>query len=193
VGQQRGSRARAARGGADAPPPGSPADHTSEADPESVARGIVLRKLTAAPRTRAQLADDLAARNVPEEVATKVLDRFTDVGLVDDAAFADAWVRSRHAGRGLSRRALAHELRAKGVDDETATKAVNTLDAEDERAAAAALVARRLPSTSGLPREVRVRRLAGLLARKGYSSGLAMAVVREALAAEDRDTSEEPV
>lgn len=193
MGQQRGSRARAARGGADGPTPGSPADQTPEADPGSVARGIVLRKLTAAPRTRAQLAGDLAARNVPDEVATAVLDRFSEVGLVDDAAFADAWVRSRHAGRGLSRRALAHELRAKGVDDETATKAVNTLDAEDERAAAAALVARRLPSTSGLPREVRVRRLAGLLARKGYSSGLAMAVVREALAAEDRDTSEEPV
>ena len=191
MGQQRGSRRRAARGGPDGPTPGSPADQTPEADPESVARGIVLRKLTAAPRTRAQLADDLAARNVPAEVATALLDRFTEVGLVDDAAFADAWVRSRHAGRGLSRRALAHELRAKGVDDETAREAVAALDTDDERAAAAALVARRIPATRGLPREVRVRRLAGMLARKGYSSGLAMAIVREALAA-DGDTGDEP-
>lgn len=191
MGHQRGLRGRGARGGPDGPTPGSPADRTLEADPESVARGIVLRKLTAAPRTRAQLAADLAARNVPDEVATAVLDRFSEVGLVDDAAFAEAWVRSRHAGRGLSRRALAHELRAKGVDDETAREAVAALDADDERAAAAALVARRLPATRGLSREARMRRLAGMLARKGYSSGLAMAVVREALAA-DGDASEEP-
>jgi regulatory protein len=144
----------------------------------------VLRKLTAAPRTRAQLAADLAGRAVPEEVAERVLDRFTEVGLVDDAAFAQSWVRARHAGRGLSRRALAHELRRKGVDDETAREAVEELGPDDEAAAAAALVARRLPATRGLAPEARVRRLAGMLARKGYSSGLALRVVRDALAAE---------
>ncbi|MGH3973165.1 MAG: regulatory protein RecX, partial [Pseudonocardiaceae bacterium] len=104
-------------GGQKGPTPGSLADATPEADPESVARGLVLRKLTAAPRTRAQLADDLAGRGVPDGVAHRVLDRFTEVGLVDDAAFAESWVRSRHLGRGLSRRALSHELRTKGVDD----------------------------------------------------------------------------
>jgi regulatory protein len=177
-------RARVTRGGPDGPTPGSAADATPDADPESVARGIVLRKLTAAPRTRAQLAADLAGRAVPEEVAERVLDRFTEVGLVDDAAFAQSWVRSRHTGRGLSRRALAHELRRKGVDDETAREAVEELGPDDEAAAAAALVARRLPATRGLAPEARVRRLAGMLARKGYSSGLALRVVRDALAAE---------
>jgi regulatory protein len=177
-------RARVTRGGPAGPTPGSAADATPDADPESVARGIVLRKLTAAPRTRAQLAADLAARAVPEEVAERVLDRFTEVGLVDDAAFAQSWVRSRHAGRGLSRRALAHELRRKGVDDETARAAVDELGPDDEAAAAAALVARRLPATRSLAPEARVRRLAGMLARKGYSSGLALRVVRDALAAE---------
>lgn len=171
-------------GAAEEPTPGSLADAGPDADPESVARGIVLRKLTAAPRTRAQLADDLAARAVPEEVAERVLDRFGEVGLVDDAAFAEAWVRTRHAGRGLSRRALSHELRARGVDDETVQAAVSDIDADDERAAAQALVTRRLGATRGLAVEVRTRRLAGMLARKGYSQGLAMAVVRDALAAE---------
>lgn len=171
-----------------APTPGSGADDAPDADPESVARGIVLRKLTAAPRTRAQLADDLAARAVPEDVAERVLDRFTEVGLVDDSAFAEAWVRSRHTGRGLSRRALAQELRRKGVDDETVTAAVEEIDPDDERAAAAALVARRLPATRGLARETRVRRLVAMLGRKGYSGGLAMAVVRAALGDEDRQS-----
>jgi regulatory protein len=144
----------------------------------------VLRRLTAAPRSRAQLEADLAARDVPDEVAQRVLDRFTEVGLVDDAAFAESWVRSRHAGRGLSRRALRHELRQKGVDDETAGAAVEGIGPDQEAAAAAALVARRLPATRGLPYEARVRRLAGLLARKGYPGGMSLQVVRDALAAE---------
>jgi regulatory protein len=177
-------RTRRSRGGPDGPTPGSPADLTPDADPESAARGIVLRKLTAAPRSRAQLEADLAAREVPDDVAKRVLDRFTEVGLVDDAAFAESWVRSRHAGRGLSRRALRHELRQKGVDDETAGAAVEEIGPDEESAAAAALVARRLPATRGLAAEVRVRRLAGMLARKGYPGGMSLQVVRDALAAE---------
>jgi regulatory protein len=167
--------------GPDGPTPGTPADDGPEPDPASVARSIVLRKLTAAPRSRAQLAGDLAARDVPDEVAAAVLDRFTEVGLVDDAAFAEAWVRTRHAGRGLSRQALRRELRAKGVDDETVADAVEAIDDEAEVAAARALVARRLAGMRTLPPEVRMRRLVGQLARKGYSGGLAMQVVREAL------------
>jgi regulatory protein len=177
-------RASQIRGGPDGPTPGSLADTTPDADPESAARGIVLRRLTAAPRSRAQLAADLAARAVPDEVADTVLDRFVEVGLVDDAAFAEAWVRTRHAGRGLSRRALRHELRQRGVDDETAEAAVEEIGPDDEEAAAAALVARRLPATRGLSDDVRVRRLAGMLARKGYPGGLVLRVVRDAVAAD---------
>jgi len=170
--------------GPDGPTPGSGADDAPEPDPESVARSIVLRKLTVAPRSRAQLADDLAARDVPDEVAEAVLDRFTEVGLVDDAAFAEMWVRTRHAGRGLSRSALRRELRAKGVDDETVAEAVETIGDDAEVDAARALVARRLPGMRNLPAEVRMRRLVGQLARKGYPGGLALRVVREALADE---------
>jgi regulatory protein len=156
-----------------------------DADPESVARSIVLRKLTAAPRTRAQLADDLQRRAVPPDVATKVLDRFTEVGLVDDRAFADGWVRSRHAQRGLSRRALAHELRHKGVADDLVTEALGEVGDDDEQQAAELLVARRLPGLRRHERDVQIRRLVGMLARKGYPSGLAMQVVRAAVDAPD--------
>ena len=180
---------RPRHGGPDGPTPGSRADSGPEPDPESVARAILLRKLTAAPRSRAQLAGDLAARDVPEDVAERALDRFTDVGLVDDAAFAESWVRSRHAGRGLSRRALRHELRSKGIDDATAERAVEAVDGDAELAAARRLVARRLPATRGLAAEVRMRRLVGQLARKGYAGGLAVRVVREALDAEGCDLS----
>jgi regulatory protein len=169
--------------GPESPAPGGAADTTPEADPYSVARAIVLRQLTMAPRSRAQLAQKLADRGTPVDVADRVLDRMAEVGLVDDVAFADGWVRSRTATRGLSRRALAHELRDKGIDDETAASALQRVDDEDELAMARDLVARRLPSVRGLPPDKQVNRLVGMLARKGYSSGLAFRVVRDALAA----------
>ena len=150
-------------------------------DPESVARGICLRALTGAPKTRQQLADLLVQRGVPDDAAEMVLDRFTEVGLIDDAAFARAWVSSRQAGRGLARRALSAELRAKGVEPEVAAEAVGEVDDEDERTAARRLVERRMGAMSRLDRTTATRRLMGMLARKGYNGGLAAAVVREAL------------
>ncbi len=151
------------------------------ADPDAIAREICLRLLSDAPRTRGQLGDALRRRRVPEEAAARVLDRFTDVGLIDDAAFARAWVTSRHSGRGLARRALADELRRRGVDRSTIESAVATVDPADEDAAARALVARRLPLMEGLDAAARVRRLTGMLGRKGYPAGVAYRVVREVL------------
>jgi regulatory protein len=156
-----------------------------EADPEGVARTILLDALTGQARTRRELADKLAKREVPDDVAAELLDRFTDVGLIDDAAFASAWVESRHRSRGLAPRALAQELRRKGVDDEEAKAALEQIDEDDQRAAARALVDRKMRSVRGLDPQVATRRLAGMLARKGYGAGLAFSVVREALAEDD--------
>ncbi|MBO0925748.1 regulatory protein RecX [Cellulomonas sp. zg-ZUI199] len=166
------------------PPPDGAAAQDLEPDPESVARSIVLRRLAAAAQSRGQLADALARRDVPLDVATRVLDRFTEVGLIDDAEYARMFVRSRHAERGLSRRALGVELRRKGIDDETAAAALQDLDDEDEEQAARELVRRRLRSTAGLEAQVRVRRTYGALGRKGYAPGLVARLVREELAAE---------
>ena len=152
-----------------------------------MARAICLRLVTLQPRTRAELAAALAKRGVPDDAAGTVLSRFTEVGLIDDRAFAAAWVDSRHAGRGLSRRALAAELRRRGVDGAIVGEAVAVVDADAEQRAARQLVDRRLASTRRLDQPARVRRLAGMLARKGYPGALAMRVVREALAAEGAD------
>src|SRR5688500_15752294 len=168
--------------------PGSPEDEMG--DPESVARGICLRALTGAPKTRSQLADLLATRGVPDEASDAVLDRFTEVGLIDDAAFARAWVSSRQAGRGLARRALSAELRAKGVDPEVAADAVLAVDDDDERVAARRLVDRKVVAMRRLDRATATRRLMGMLARKGYNGGVAAAVVREALDADGAEMSE---
>jgi SOS response regulatory protein OraA/RecX len=152
-----------------------------------VARGICLRALTGASKTRQQLAELLTKREVSDDVAAAVLDRLTEVGLIDDAAFAAAWVGSRQSGRGLSRRALTQELRAKGVDDEVAAAALAEIDPQDEWDTARRLVARKAPSMSRLDRVTAERRLVGMLARKGYGGGLAGIVAREALDAAHAD------
>ncbi|MGW6539835.1 recombination regulator RecX [Streptomyces sp. NPDC055051] len=160
----------------------------SPQDPAERARAICLRLLTGTPRTRKQLADALRKREIPDDIAEEVLARFEDVGLIDDAAFAGAWVESRHHGRGLARRALARELRTKGVDPGLVQEAVGRLDSEQEEATARELVARKLRATSGLDRDRRLRRLAGMLARKGYPEGMALRVVRRALEEEGEST-----
>lgn len=160
----------------------------SSGDPAERARAICLRLLTGTPRTRRQLADALRKREIPDAVADEVLSRFEEVGLIDDGAFADAWVESRHHGRGLARRALARELRTKGVDPALIDGAVSQLDSEQEEATARELVARKLRATRGLDRDKRLRRLAGMLARKGYPEGMALRVVRQALEEEGEDT-----
>jgi regulatory protein len=155
------------------------------------ARTICLRLLAQQPRTRAELAAALSERNVPGDAAEAVLARFDEVGLIDDAAFAAAWVETRHRGRGLGRGALARELRQRGVENELVQDALERLDPDTEEATARALVARKLGSSRGSPTPTRVRRLVGMLARKGYPPGLAVRLVREALAAEGAVTGGE--
>jgi regulatory protein len=174
------------------PPPDDPVAQGPDADPESVARTILLDQLTGRARSRKELADKLAAKGVPGELATRLLDRFEEVGLVDDAAFARTWVDQRQSGKGLARRALAQELRRKGVDDETAQEALDEVDPAAEEAAARQLVRRKLRSLSRVDDQTATRRLVGMLARKGYSSGLAFSVVRDELRESGRREPEGP-
>jgi regulatory protein len=231
-------------------------------DPAERARQICLRLLAVRPRTRSELATALRRRGIDAEIAEEVLRRYGEVGMVDDEAFARAWVSSRHHGRGLARRALAVELRRRGIDADTVDRALTELDPETEIATARALVERKLrtepplrPShrrrvdlddqadhdqadhrhgddehtdhdSAGRDRvgrgrvdvdqadadcgdetgrwdererraalEALARRLVGMLARKGYPPGLAVQVVREALAewpgARDLDSDSE--
>ena len=168
----------------DGPPPPEDVEALGpEADAEAVGRKILLDQLTGQARSRAELAAKLARKQVPDEVAARLLDRFEEVGLVDDAAFARDWVQSRQAGRGLARRALTVELRRKGVDQEVIADAVATVDPDDEVASARELVRRKLRSVERFDRPTQVRRLAGMLARKGYPSAVTFQVVREELGA----------
>lgn len=175
---------RGRRGAGDGRAPRPDVASDADADPYAVARTIVLDQLVTRARSRSELRTTLARRGVEEEVAETVLDRMEEVRLVDDEAFAGEWVRSRHRSRGLAGRALSQELRHKGIDDDLARAALEEIDPASERMAAEALVRKKIRTTRGLERQVRVRRLMGMLARKGYGSGVALSVINDALAAE---------
>lgn len=162
---------------------------TSEATPQDrqeQAHALCLRLLTVRARTRAELASQLAKRGYPDDATEAVLTRLESVGLVNDEDFAEQWVRSRQANAAKGKRALAAELRTKGVGDELIAAALDGIDAGAERGRAEQLVERRLRREAlGDGDDPKVmRRLVGMLARRGYSQSMAVAVVTEALAAE---------
>jgi regulatory protein len=160
--------------------------------PAAQAQAICLRLLTARPRSRAELADALRRRGIPEEVGELVLARLSEVGLVDDATFAESVVHSGHRHRGLGKTALGGELRRRGVPGEIAEQAVAEVRPEDEEQRARELVRRKLLTSTVRDASALARKLAGMLARKGYPEALAWRVVREELGPEGWPTEVEP-
>lgn len=156
-----------------------------DANPASVARAIILRQLTLAPKSRHQLAQKLAERNVPEDVAEAVLDRFEEVKLIDDADFAQQWVRSRQQHKSLARGALKRELMEKGIAADLIEEALTQVSDEDEAGSAHDLVRRKIrPSMNLAEREERdkyTRRWVAMLARKGYNPSSAFAAVGDVI------------
>lgn len=155
---------------------------SEEAGPQrdEQAKAVCLRLLTVRARTRAELAAQLEKRGYPQDVSDRVLGRLATVGLVDDEDFAEQWVRSRHANAGKGRRALAAELRRKGVDDDVINTALADIDSGAERQRAEQLVRDKLrrERLGDSADEVKVtRRLVAMLARRGYSSSMAFDVV----------------
>ena len=178
--------------GAASPPPTDEVAAGPDADPESVARSILLDQLTGRARSRRELADKLKQRQVPDEIAGRLLDRFEEVGLVDDAAFARAWVTGRHTTKGLAPRALAQELRRKGVGDEVAREELDRIDDDQQEETARTLVRKKLRSLARFDEATQTRRLVGMLARKGYPPGLAFRVVRDEVGASVDATEPDP-
>ncbi|MCV7290033.1 recombination regulator RecX [Mycolicibacterium wolinskyi] len=168
--------------------PGKPEGEQAQ-DPcarEEQAKNVCLRLLTVRARTRSELEAQLTKRGYPDDVSARVLDRLTEVGLIDDEDFAEQWVRSRHANAGKGKRALAVELRKKGVDDEVISSALADLDPAAERQRAEQLVRDKLRRERlADDDDVKVtRRLVGMLARRGYSQSMAFDVVSVELASE---------
>ena len=163
--------------------PEPPADRPCEdsTDPETAVRAILLRRLSHSPRTRAELEKDLARRGADPEVSAQVLDRFEEVGLIDDASYARMWVESRHRGKALARSVLKQELRQRGVDAEFIDDAIEHIDDDAEYQRAREFAERKARVKPGEDPAKAMSRLAGQLARKGYPAGVCFSVSKEVL------------
>lgn len=162
----------------------TPVEEMTPEELTSFAKEIVVRKLSERAHSRSDLAQALAKKQVPEGVVEATLAKFEAAGLIDDEEFARSWVQARQRGKGLSSRALAMELRRKGVDDEISKEVLSEIDPEAEVQAAHRLVQTKLRSMSRFDDTTKIRRLTGMLARKGYSPQMAFDVVRQELGAE---------
>lgn len=161
--------------------PGPEPELDPDADPHAVARLILLRRLAAAPRSRRQLEQDLADRGVPAEIGAQALDRFAELGYVDDEAFARGWVNGRHRSRALARTAIRRELSQRGIDEAVAEVALAEISDEQERARGQEFARRRLERMGRVEDAVAFRRLVGALMRRGFSWAAAASVAREVL------------
>lgn len=154
-------------------------------DPAAQARDVVYRLLAVRARSHSELRQALLRKEIDEEVVDSVLQKFLDAGLIDDASFAEEWVNSRQRYQGLGRKALGFELRRKGVDEQHVEAALANVDADSEEERARELVQRKLPSVRSADYQAKMRRLVGMLARKGYSEGLAYRVVKDEIESAD--------
>lgn len=148
-------------------------------DPAERAREIAIRLLTHSPRSTAQLREGLLAREVEPDVVDEIIERYQEVGLLNDPELAATIARTRHSERGKSRRAVRQELQRKGFDTHDIQAALEQISDDDEHAVARELAFKRWNQLEGVDRDKRVRRVVGMLGRRGYSPSLAFALVRE--------------
>ncbi len=175
------SRARASGEDLDSDGNAKPAKEKKPLTPERLeqrARNVLLHQLARSAKSTHQLRKILEQREIPSEIAEKVLERFTEVGLIDDKAYAETIVNSRRNFKGLSKSAIKRELGEKGVPAPLIEEAIESITVEDDFEAAKDLAVRRIRQMSSLTREVRERRLAGYLGRKGYPSSTVFAAIR---------------
>ena len=146
---------------------------------EAVASALrfVLRSTRARPQTEAELRAKLRSRDHPDDVIDAAIDRATELGAIDDAAFTRAWVNDRGVGRGYSALRVREELRRRSVPEGVIDEAMGVLETRDDLSVATELArsrAQRMPAA--LEPEAVARRLLGFLARRGYPEGLSRRV-----------------
>ena len=156
-------------------------EKNKEIEAADAAKQVLLRRLSHAPRTRKELAKDLKDKDISDEVANAALDRFEEVGLINDQALASNYVSSQHERKGLGKNALRQQLRAKGVSDDVALEAISQISDDQEFQAAFALACKKIRSLQKDDAKTQLRKIVGVLARKGYSSNLAFRVAKEVI------------
>lgn len=115
--------------------------------------------------TTGQLRDKLTRKGATDKTVTRVLGKLTDLKLVDDALYAEAFVRTRSRTKGAVR--LRQELFHKGVAEGLVDRAVGGLDEATQLESAVVLAQKNLWRWKGEPRE-RYAKAYAFLARRGF-------------------------
>lgn len=137
-------------------------------------------------RSRAELRGRLTDLDFAPDVVDDVLADLERAGLVNDHDFASEWVRQRHARRAKSARALDRELKDKGVAGTVRAAALEQIAAEDEESAARAAAVKKARTVKSVPadraeRDKMLRRIVGVLARRGYGGDMSLRIARSVL------------
>jgi regulatory protein len=144
------------------------------------ARNILLKLLERGPKTSMQLRDALLKQDIPESIADELIARFQEVELVDDRGFAQSVSDATRRSKGTSRQMVKRKLADKGLDRELIDQVAASISDEDEQILANELAIKRFGQLSQYTGEVRTRRLVGFLQRRGFSSQVVFAAIREA-------------
>jgi regulatory protein len=147
---------------------------------EQRSRNVLLYQLARGAKSAHTLRQILEKREIDPEIAETVIQRFIEVGLIDDVAYAETVVNSRQKFKGLAKSAIKRELSQKGVEVTIVEQVTSDITAEDELAMAIELANKRIGRMANLELAVRQRRLHSYLARKGYASSVVSAAVKHA-------------
>lgn len=146
--------------------------------PEALNRTVAF--LAARGHSRREVEQKLVARGYLADTVEMVVYKLEKEGLLDDAAFASAWVQGR-ASRGLGKARLLQELRMKGVEGDIAEAAVAELDVEVQGTQAIQFAAKVLKRYEKLEAREAMQKAVGVMLRRGYSYGEASRALQTAI------------
>lgn len=165
------------------------------ADAEETAYQRVLLLFNSRPRTRAEIVRALQNQNTSEDIQHAVLERLQHSGLLDDTAFARAWIANRSEFRPRGQTALRYELRQHGIEESIIQQVLteNPADEYHEAVRAAEKFAKKLAGSDALTFR---RKLGGFLTRRGFgyeTSARVIAYYRQILSPNSEQTENEEI
>ena len=140
--------------------------HIDGVDQYTRGRDKAMRMLALRSRSRREIDDALRAMSLRDTIRTGLLRELEENGLVDDARFAREFVAVKKDVRRVGPHRLRHDLGRLGLPRAAVDQALADFGAEEQEAMARAVAEKQLGAS--LPSEKSVRRIIGMLRRKGY-------------------------
>jgi regulatory protein len=167
-------------------------EQLEQADERRRAYEAALNLLSYRPRAEAELRQRLQRKGLSAAACDWALERLRRAGLVNDEAFARAWLESRGGGAAAKGgRLLRSELRARGVAAAVIEAAEEATGTTDDEAAAMAAASARAARLRGVEYDEFRRRLGGFLQRRGFGYDVVSRVVRELWRAQGEERADE--